>query len=509
MTFATVAMLATLLGAPGQAPIEPVKPFAIRVVDDRTGRGVPMVDVETVNNIRLVTDSAGVAAFDEPGLMGQQVFFSIKSPGYQFAADGFLFRGKALKTEPGGSETLSIRRINLAERLYRVTGAGIYRDTVLTGGRPPIRHPLLNAQVMGSDSALSAVYRGKIHWFWGDTNKPAHPLGNFHSPGATSLLPGWGGLDPSVGVDLDYYVDADGFARPACRMPGEGPTWLSALVVVTDGSGQERMFAQYAKIRNWLEVYERGLVEWNDDNKRFEKVATWPMTSQVYPDGHPFVRDGRVYYCKPVPDHARPRRPRLDGQTGRVRDVHLPQAGKPARHARDRSRPEGNVRYSWKSNTPAIGPREQARLIETGALRPEETLFPLRDFVSGDPVVAHGGSVSWNAHRGRWVLIAVQAEGKPSRLGEVWFAEADTPVGPWAYARKVATHPRYSFYNPKQHPYFEKENGRVIFFEGTYSTTFSGNDNPTPRYDYNQLMYRLDLAEPALTCRCRSTSTPA
>nr|WP_161501127.1 hypothetical protein [Rhodopirellula sp. SM50] len=42
---------------------------------------------------------------------------------------------------------------------------------------------------------------------------------------------------------------------------------------------------------------------------------------------------------------------------------------------------------------------------------------------------------------------------------------------------------------------FAKDDGRVIFFEGTYTTTFSGNDVPTPRYDYNQMMYKLDLAD--------------
>jgi hypothetical protein len=29
-------------------------------------------------------------------------------------------------------------------------------------------------------------------------------------------------------------------------------------------------------------------------------------------------------------------------------------------------------------------------------------------------------------------------------------------------------------------------------------TTFSGNEHPVPRYDYNQLMYRLDLDHPGL-----------
>jgi hypothetical protein len=48
------------------------------------------------------------------------------------------------------------------------------------------------------------------------------------------------------------------------------------------------------------------------------------------------------------------------------------------------------------------------------------------------------------------------------------------------------------------HPFFDQEGGRIIYFEGTYASTFSGNTNPTPRYDYNQIMYRLDLADPRL-----------
>ena len=41
----------------------PARPFAITVVDDQTGRGVPLVELRTVNGIRLVTDSNGVVAF--------------------------------------------------------------------------------------------------------------------------------------------------------------------------------------------------------------------------------------------------------------------------------------------------------------------------------------------------------------------------------------------------------------------------------------------------------------
>jgi len=38
----------------------------------------------------------------------------------------------------------------------------------------------------------------------------------------------------------------------------------------------------------------------------------------------------------------------------------------------------------------------------------------------------------------------------------------------------------------------------VIFFEGTYTHSFSGNPEQTPRYDYNQVLYKLDLDDPRL-----------
>ena len=38
----------------------------------------------------------------------------------------------------------------------------------------------------------------------------------------------------------------------------------------------------------------------------------------------------------------------------------------------------------------------------------------------------------------------------------------------------------------------------MIYFEGTYASTFSGNPVRTPLYDYNQIMYRLDLDDPRL-----------
>src|SRR5690606_21810389 len=148
-----------------------------------------------------------IVAFHEPGLMDRNVFFHVSSHGYEFKKNGFGYRGQALHTTPGGSATLRIRRLNIAQRLYRVSGAGVYRDSLLVGREVPTREPALNAEVLGQDSVVNAVLNGKIHWFWGDTNRAAYPLGNFHVPGAVSQLPSNGGLDPEQGIDLTYYTD--------------------------------------------------------------------------------------------------------------------------------------------------------------------------------------------------------------------------------------------------------------------------------------------------------------
>jgi hypothetical protein len=494
-----MSVILSLLLAAGPAQ-RPDKYFKIIVVDDQTGRGVPLVELRTTNNLRYVTDSNGIVAFREPGLMDQTVFFHVQSHGYEYPKDGFGFRGKPLKVTEGGSATLKIKRQNIAERLYRVTGAGIYADTVLVGEKPPIHQPVLNAQVMGSDTVVNGIYRGKLHWFWGDTNRPSYPLGNFNVPGATSALPKDGGLDPEVGVDLRYFVNKDGFAKAVAQMPGEGPTWIGGATVLRDPKLGERLFACYVKVKPPMEVYERGLVEWDDAKSEFRKVTTFDSKAPLYPVGHPFQRTENgveyVYYGSPFPLI----RVRADPES--VRDPTRYEAYTPLKEGTRLDSPEiervdGKVRYAWKRNTPPLGPQDQDKMVRAGKLKEEDKLLWLQDADTGKAILTSSGSVCWNEYRKRWVMIVQQSWGT-SFLGEIWYAEADTPLGPWVYARKIVTHDKYTFYNVKQHPYFDKETGRVIFFEGTYTTFLSGAPEPTPRYDYNQIMYKLDLADPRL-----------
>ena len=478
--------------------------FCIQVVDDETGRGVPLVELTTVNNIRYYTDSAGIVAFHEPGLMDQSVFFHVKSHGYEFPKDGFGYRGQRLKVTPGGEATLKIKRVNIAQRLYRVTGAGVYRDSLLTGKKVPVARPVLNGLVFGSDSVVNTVYKGKIYWFWGDTNRPSYPLGNFHVPGAISSLPIDGGLDPQVGVNLEYFVDKSGFAKPTASMPGKGPTWINGLVTLQDsdgqdGDGRERLFATYVKVKPPLSVYQRGLCEFNDETQQFDKITEFDLQAPLFPGGHPVrhTEDGveYLYFGNPFP------LVRVPAKAEHLRDLSQYEAytclkqGSREETIEVQRNADGPT-YSWKPDTIPFTPKLQAQLIRSNLIQPEEGLFQLTN-ESGKPIMIHGGSVCWNEYRKRWVMIGLESFGT-SMLGEVWYAEAKQPVGPWRNARKIVTHEKYSFYNPKQHPMFDQDGGRVIFFEGTYTNMFSGNADQTPRYNYNQIMYQLDLSDPRL-----------
>ncbi|MBC7804851.1 MAG: hypothetical protein H7145_01755, partial [Akkermansiaceae bacterium] len=69
-------VLMPFLAAPIYAQA-PAARYGISVVDEATGRGVPLVELRTSNNIRFYTDSSGVVAIDDPDLIGQTVYFKI------------------------------------------------------------------------------------------------------------------------------------------------------------------------------------------------------------------------------------------------------------------------------------------------------------------------------------------------------------------------------------------------------------------------------------------------
>ena len=474
------------------------KPFALEVLDEATGRGVPLVELETMDNRLYVTDSAGRVAFHEPGQMGVPVWFSMRSHGYELPSDGFGMTGKRFTPQPGARATIKIKRVNLAERLVRLTGQGIYRDTVLLGEKPPLAEPLGNGGVVGSDSVQTAIYHGRIFWLWGDTMRLSYPLGNFRTTCAWSELPGSGGLPPAQGVDLHYFVGADGFAREMCPLERkEGVVWLFGLCVVRDEAGAERLVAHYSRRGGLEKEFEHGLAVFDDGKEIFERVVELPREEKWrFPRGRAtpvresetdYIYFGNAALCLRV--------------RARFRDVCDPasyEAWTCARDGTPQRRADGTLDYAWRQDAPPIESEEETKWLKRKLIKAEECRVTPADVATKERVTLHEGSVCWNAHRQRWVLIAVQQFGKPSFLGEVWYAEATAPTGPWPRAVKIVTHDRYSFYNPAQHAFFDEDGGRLIYFEGTYSHTFSGRTERTPHYDYNQILYRLDLADPRL-----------
>lgn len=507
------ALLAAALLATGCAlPFARPGVFRITVVDPQTGRGIPAVELRTTDGRSFTTDSAGVIALADPALLERRTFFQVLSFGYRFEPEWQGWRGVPLDVAPGGAAVLEMARENVAERLYRVTGAGIYRDSALLGDRVPLAERPAGEVPAGTDSVETALYRGVLFWVWGDTSVLSAPLGVFRATAATSLLPGRGGLDPERGVALRYLRDG---TRLRAMVDEPHPViWLSALRAARDAGGAERLFATYRKVRERMQTVERGLVEFDDTRGVFRVAAAYPADAPIVPDGHVFRyrEDGADWLQYDLAVRGRDR-------AEAVRDLGAYEAFTPLRpgsRLEDGARAlerdaQGRLAWGWKRGAPPVPWAEWDALVASGAVAPDERPFRLVDVETGETVVPHAGSIRWNAYRRRWIMIRGQLGGA-SPVGEIYYFEGDTPLGPWAFGRKIITHERsvigadgrparetYSFYNPLHHPEFDRAGGREIFLEGTLSTLFAEPAAPRiPAYDYNQMMYALRLDDPRL-----------
>jgi hypothetical protein len=412
------------------------------------------VELRTLNEVLYVSDSAGVVAIDDPTLLGHAVIFHVRSHGYEFQQQFFDQPGVRLGISRGGRAELKVHRLNIAERMYRVTGAGIYQDSVAAGLPVPIEQPLLDGGVVGQDTAATAIYHGRIFWIWGDT------LGlgqyNFAVSAATSELPGHGGLAPSAGINLRYFTGPDGFSRRMLPLTGPGVVWIQGLLTVRDPGGKERLLATYTRSDGLKPPVECGVALFNDEKEVFERWTTRPCVNR-HISSHPFLHtdlhtgDGREYwYLCPLQ--------RVPNQWDAVRD--------PAQWETFDSSIS-----RWVSGEKLVDIRDRKR-------------FPLIDVASDKPSGASASCVVWNEFRKRWILLA-------ERVGDVYYSEADRPEGPFEKAILVLHHDHYNFYNLVSHPFFDEQGGRVIYFEGTYTTSFSDAKEATPRYNYNQMLYRL------------------
>ncbi len=120
-----------------------------------------MVKIFFKNNL----DSNGYIAFNEPGLMNKKVWFYVNSPGYKIISnDIFGFQGLTIETKQSEESVILMNRLNIAKRLYRHSGYGIYRDSILLKKKIPIKEGLLENNVFGLDSTFVNIFKGKLRW---------------------------------------------------------------------------------------------------------------------------------------------------------------------------------------------------------------------------------------------------------------------------------------------------------------------------------------------------------
>jgi len=93
------------------------EPCVIEVVEKGSGWPVSLVELRTTNQLRYVTDNAGVIVVDAPELMGRETWFTIFGHGYDVPTDGFEQRGVRLTPQPGKTLKVEVRRGIIAKRL--------------------------------------------------------------------------------------------------------------------------------------------------------------------------------------------------------------------------------------------------------------------------------------------------------------------------------------------------------------------------------------------------------
>ena len=457
--------------------------IACQFVDSADNRPIPLVITTTIDNVVTVSDNAGFVSIPVNVRLGTQYYLHVTSPGYDLPADGFGYRGIHLKVSKD-FHAVRLRRTNIAQRSGRVTGISKYIHAQSLGKFQDVSEQPLT----GMDSVQSASINGTHYVFYGDTNWTGYPLGNFKTTNGIATRQT---ILPNCPYTVNFSIDSQGNAASSIDAPSteQGVVWLSGVVTI-DGT----IFG-YANHRKSLALQlSHGHVHWDPKRKKFIDFIRLANESWRHIDGHPLrfnEKDGDfLLFGHAIPNIRVPAEQRaLLSENAYETFTCLLSNGEVAKDN------AGNPIWRWRKDGQPIDAEREATLVKSGHLTSAHCRFLMNESGSGRTVIPHRGSVRWNPYLKRWILVFTAINEPESILGEVFLASASKPTGPWTSCIKIASHPKYSFYNPVHHSWLDQKDGRIITIEGTYTQTFSGNTVATPQYEYNQLTYQVDLSD--------------
>jgi len=485
--------------------------FRVDVVDDETGIGVPLVLLRTNNYLEYFSDSAGRVAFFEPGMMNTSVWFSVLADGYElnvrktkgaYSYNAPYDSGFVVNTRVGaGPAIVYMTRKQHAERVYRLTGGGLYRDSVLTGAPIPetVADRALIDPLSGStgQDTLHLVNLNATHvmYFFGDTVCPRSARQNncnakgMYTVAAVSDLGNDSRAEyqPSQPPRLKYIADSNHDApHPIAPIaPLSQNTWIAGVFMgIDDGdaaSGRDNyssdvLFAAYFKNPGdgaSPGQAKQGMAIWNASARQMEALGSpWPRNASLSLNG-----------------------------------AHAVQVISPADAAK------GFEAYAWFVN----GYVTSRVLAKASAVARYERFEHLP--MPAMPTVSCN-TVNWNAWAKRYLCLGdnriddggIFLFGGPVPITIAWSHDL---LGPYVNATEIIAHNASgaSCYNGLHMPHMDMEGGRVVHVACTYTAMWSNTDKDpnlwssclfginshqgcspvVPRYEYNNIVSRIDL----------------
>ncbi len=286
------------------------------------------------------------------------------------------------------------------------------------------------------------------------------------------------------------------------ELPGPGFVWIETVLPLTNSiTGQKQMVARFVRHLTLEKADLKGFAVFQPAAEKFKVIRTMD-SAQLHRSAHafPVTFNGQSGFATQpweriadrTQDFIRPENYEYYTciePAGPEAKNSFSIAGQSYKLRRDR---RGRLVFSWTRGGQPFTPEVQQKLEESKRIGRSERWLRLYEMASGKQIDTFSGSIAFNRYKNRWIMI-IQGP-----TGEIWFSEADTFTGPWQYARRIISHDGYNFYNPVHHYWFDRDNGRTIFIEGTYTAFFTATGWKTPRADYNQLLYRLDLSDSRL-----------